>query len=150
MNLSELELNWEDPYDFFSLGAKSVIAGLLISFLFMGTPLYIGLISFERYGGDPNKRGFYNQVISPLVSFRLHVISLEKVSILFLDVVNRMRSYASPVLFQRSNPSLAVHDGSSQQLGFLGLVAHNEQRNLSKLHCHVCSVALPILYSGCL
>ncbi len=31
---------------------------------FSGVPLYLGVVSFEKYGGDPQKRSLKNQLLS--------------------------------------------------------------------------------------
>ncbi len=61
-NISNILLDLNDPFELFSIGAKVCISLVLVIFLVTGSVLYTGLISFERLGGDPQKRGLANQV----------------------------------------------------------------------------------------
>ncbi len=63
LNITETDLAWVDPYTFFGFWSK--IAAVIVYILFQsyGSLLYVGIISFELNGGDPQKRGLINQVI---------------------------------------------------------------------------------------
>ncbi len=64
INVSQVDLNWKDPYEYVYDGfvLRTVLAVLICVVTAIGTILYLGLISFERFGGDPQKRGILNQV----------------------------------------------------------------------------------------
>ncbi len=62
--ISKLDLGWKDPFaalNGFTI-TKIFIGLLIVGLLVSGTLLYIGITSFEKYGGDPQKRGLFNQV----------------------------------------------------------------------------------------
>ncbi len=64
MNLTDIDLSWECPYKTLSGNLPAQISIVLAQFgcLIIGTILTIGIISFERYGEDPQKRHILNQV----------------------------------------------------------------------------------------
>ena len=53
---------WTDPYDNLNFWTRVVIGILTPTLLVIGSVLLLGMISFERYGEDPQKRGLQNQV----------------------------------------------------------------------------------------
>ncbi len=61
-NLTEIDLSWIDPYFTLNLKSKSILASYIVIVLLIGTLLNVGIVSFERYGADPQKRGLTNQV----------------------------------------------------------------------------------------
>ncbi len=54
--------HWSDPYRKFGLLEKSFIGLAIVLLLGVGTLLHALIISFERFAGDPQKRGLSNQV----------------------------------------------------------------------------------------
>ncbi len=60
--ITEVDMSWSDPYNKLSLAVKTLL-GIFIGFTWVfGSLLLFALISFERYGGDPQKRGLRAQV----------------------------------------------------------------------------------------
>ena len=64
IKITDVNLNWQDPYTGLDghVVAKAGILLLCPVYLVIGTMLVTGLISFERHGGDPQKRSLHNQV----------------------------------------------------------------------------------------
>ncbi len=64
LNLTNLDLDWTDPYN--QLNGNHGVKAMIITFqsisLMAWTVLAFGIISHERFGGDPQKRGLLNQV----------------------------------------------------------------------------------------
>ncbi len=60
--ITDIELNWNDPYDDLNFPVRIALVILICSSLCIGTILLVGIVMFERNGGDPQKRGFVNQV----------------------------------------------------------------------------------------
>ena len=62
-NLSHVELTWIDPYCYvYNRPWLRFLMGLLVIVISVfGTGLVWGLVMFERFGGDPQKRGILNQ-----------------------------------------------------------------------------------------
>ncbi len=67
VNLTNLDLPWTDPYSHLNghYWIKILIGMSQILALAVGSGLNAGIIHFERYGGDPMKRGVLNQVKIP-------------------------------------------------------------------------------------
>ncbi len=63
-NLSHVELTWTDPYGYvYDRPWLRFLMGLLVIVISgFGSVLVWGLVMFERFGGDPQKRGILNQV----------------------------------------------------------------------------------------
>ena len=71
-NETELEDVFLDPYTLLedSTGFK-VFSGLYFSIILItGSLLHIGIISYEKFGGDSRKRGIQNQVIKSMQPFQ--------------------------------------------------------------------------------
>ncbi len=63
LTIEEADLkHWSDPYKKFGLLEKSFIGLAIVLLLGVGTLLHALIISFERFAGDPQKRGLSNQV----------------------------------------------------------------------------------------
>ena len=64
-NVTNIVLDWADPYDQLDgqLWIKSGIMVFQVCCLLIWTILGIGMVSYERFGEDPQKRGLGNQVI---------------------------------------------------------------------------------------
>ncbi len=56
--------SWTDPYDSLNDGVKIAIGILVGIMLIFGPIMILGMLSFEKYGEDPQKRGLLNQVSS--------------------------------------------------------------------------------------
>ncbi len=54
---------WKDPFLEFGTKLKITVAFFIIAMLAFGTTFLLVIISFEKYYGDPKKRGILNQVI---------------------------------------------------------------------------------------
>ncbi len=63
-NITQIDLSWTDPYSILEENPwlKACVGTLLVGALVVGTPLLLGITLFERFGGDPQKRGVLNQV----------------------------------------------------------------------------------------
>ena len=63
-------MSWKDPYSLLDdcCVIKTVLASLILFKLVIGSYLLIVATLFERYGGDPQKRGLMNQVLSEEIS----------------------------------------------------------------------------------
>ncbi len=61
---------WQDPYAivYNNLWLKLILGVFVISITITGTLLVMGLISYEKFGGDPQKRGIFNQLIAQMLS----------------------------------------------------------------------------------
>ncbi len=65
LSICELDLTWTDPYrtlddsPFFKVGIGLAIMVLLS----VGTCFTLGIALFEKWGGDPQKRGLSNQLL---------------------------------------------------------------------------------------
>ncbi len=55
---------WSDPYKMLDgkVGFQWTLAIYVISVLIIGSLILLGMIIYEREGGDPQKRGLKNQV----------------------------------------------------------------------------------------
>ncbi len=64
MEVTEIDLNWSDPYsklnNYFAL--KILIGAWIVFITIFGTINYVGIVAFELTSGDPKKRGILNQV----------------------------------------------------------------------------------------
>ena len=59
-----IELHWIDPYSSIqeTLLYQIGIAGVIFIILAIGIPLNLGIMVFEKFGDDPQKRSVLNQV----------------------------------------------------------------------------------------
>ncbi len=66
MNLTSMDMTWRDPYNLVSehFWLKIMLPSLIVSVLIVGTVLHGGIILYERFSGDPRKRGLVNQVFT--------------------------------------------------------------------------------------
>ena len=64
MNISKVNLIQHNPLPVSFPQTVFVVSyiAFVLFVLFVGTALHAGIISFERYGGDPQKRGLVNEV----------------------------------------------------------------------------------------
>ena len=64
VTISDVDFVWKSPSRALDgkSGLKIIAACFMIFNWILGTFLYVGLILFERFGGDPMKRGLSNQV----------------------------------------------------------------------------------------
>ncbi len=67
-NVTDLVLTWSDPFEVFNdyLWIKIIQVAVPTLVLIIGTVLLLGMISYEKYGEDPQKRGLFNQLLSQL------------------------------------------------------------------------------------
>ncbi len=70
MNLTCLDLTWRDPYNLVSehVWLKMLLPSLIVIVLMVGTVLHGGIILYERFSGDPRKRGLVNQVSQSVIT----------------------------------------------------------------------------------
>ena len=70
LNLTRVDLSWVDPYATINgdISTKVCLAVFMLSYSSTGTILQLILISFEHFGGDPQKRSLLNQVMSIVVN----------------------------------------------------------------------------------
>ncbi len=54
--------SWNDPYNKLSVGVQAGLGVFIILILVIGSVILLGIIHFERYGADPQKRGLSGQV----------------------------------------------------------------------------------------
>ncbi len=64
MEIAEIDLDWVAPFTNWNIWEKLVYSALLLASFSYGVILFSGLICFEMNGGDPQKRGLANQLIS--------------------------------------------------------------------------------------
>ena len=64
LKISNVDLDWTDPYDQLDgqAGIKLFIVAYQTTCLLLFTVLGLGIVSYERSGQDPQKRGLNNQV----------------------------------------------------------------------------------------
>ncbi len=63
IGLTDIDIQlWTDSFLVLPNGTKIVAGSVTILLLIVGTILHSLVISFERYGADPQKRGLHNQV----------------------------------------------------------------------------------------
>ncbi len=64
INVTESDWSWIDPHNLYEdRHWQAVFVGVYSVFLLLlGTPLHVGMILYERIGGDPQKRGISNKV----------------------------------------------------------------------------------------
>ncbi len=60
--ITDFDLTWENPYAFWNVWGKIGFALTMSLPTFVGGILFAGIISFETYGMDPQKRSLTNQV----------------------------------------------------------------------------------------
>ncbi len=63
-NLTEIDLSWIDPWKVANdQNASKIALGMFhVWNSIISTLLYVGFMDYERFGGDPQKRGINNQV----------------------------------------------------------------------------------------
>ncbi len=61
-NVSNIDLSWKDPYLDLTLSHRVAIGTVICLVYFIGVLTFPPVLSFERYGADPQKRGLKNQV----------------------------------------------------------------------------------------
>ncbi len=63
-NVTDIDLDWTDPYTLLDglVWLKAIIGSFIGLKLTIGTYLMTAATLFERYSGDPRKRGLMNQV----------------------------------------------------------------------------------------
>ncbi len=97
-------MSWRDPYDYVyvRLWLRILLGLVVLVITIFGTVLVCGLISFERFTGDPRKRGVLNQVIH--FSFNLvflNIIFLKQLVAQMLSTDLALQWLAAPILFWR-------------------------------------------------
>ncbi len=72
-NVTNIDLTWQDQFAIFDdyVWMKVIQVIVPIFVLILGTGLLLGMISFEKYGEDPRKRGLFNQLLSQLFSITI-------------------------------------------------------------------------------
>ncbi len=75
LNITDIDLTWSDPANVFSdyMWMKVIQVCVSVLVLILGTALILGMISFEKYGEDPQKRGLLNQLLSQLFAIAIPV-----------------------------------------------------------------------------
>ncbi len=62
--ITNIDLDWTDPYD--QLDGHIAVTVSIVSYqavcLLLWTIMGLGIVSYERFGEDPQKRGLSNQV----------------------------------------------------------------------------------------
>ncbi len=72
-DFTAIDLTWSDPFNIFDdyLWIKIIQISVPIMSLVLGNALLLGMISYEKYGEDPQKRGLLNQIFSQLFSLTI-------------------------------------------------------------------------------
>ena len=72
-NTTDIDLDWSDPFDIFNdypcIKVIQVVVSIIV--LILGTCLLLGMISYEKYGEDPQKRGLFNQILSQIFAMTI-------------------------------------------------------------------------------
>ncbi len=67
--VSDMDLFWTNPFEELSIFAKVAI-GITLCFAYIfGFVIIRPILSFEKHGGDPQKRGLKNQVDIDVICF---------------------------------------------------------------------------------
>ncbi len=109
-----IKLNWQDPY--YSLGLSSKISlGLgIVLILGIGTIFHGTIITFEKNGGDPRKRGFLNRV-------RIVMRSTSESNMNFTADCSNLLDYSVLLLASTPDWILENYDWTDQQRCILDL-----------------------------
>ncbi len=70
----DFDIFWTDPYSIIqgTLSGQILMVFVLTAILVSGTMLHLGIMFYEKFGEDPQKRSLLNQVSHKLVSFSYH------------------------------------------------------------------------------
>ncbi len=65
-DFTDVAWSWKNPFSLQNedIGLKVGLVVFNIATVLLGAILYFAFYSYERYGGDPQKRGLINQVIT--------------------------------------------------------------------------------------
>ncbi len=93
LDLTDFDLSWYDPYSLIKIGGKICLSFSICITWLIGVFLHIGFYSFERYGGDPQKRGLPSQVHNYVTSgFTVFLITV----IFFSSTPIALATFCSP------------------------------------------------------